>query len=105
MTNGWSTWDYYFTSAMEDDVKANVDFIAATPVFSGEEGLPEIWKKEQTDSAYVFNFGEGQKTYLLKIENGTYYHVFEEETYSVENGELRLSVSPHDCVCLYKIKE
>ncbi len=31
---GWSTWDYYFTSATEDDVKENVDFIANDEVLS-----------------------------------------------------------------------
>ena len=119
---GWSTWDYYFTSATENDVKANVDFIArnkmlkekvrytilkyadfhySRPILSGGEGLPEIWKKDETGSVYVFNFGDEAKEYVLKLENGRYYDIFENMEYVVSNGTLCLSIQPHDCICLY----
>ena len=46
---GWSTWDYYFTSATEDDVKENVDFIAADEVHS-----IKAYKAERSKALYEF---------------------------------------------------
>ena len=80
-----------------------VDFHAAKPMLSGEEGLPEIWYKEQTGSVYVFNFGEVEKTYEIALDNGTYLDAFSEKTYSVMDKKLRFYLSAHDCVCLYKL--
>ena len=80
----------------------NADFHAAKPVLTGLEGLPEIWRKEQTGSVYVFNFGEEEKTYDLELKNGTYRDIFDEKSYVVADGALRVSIAAHDCVCLYK---
>lgn len=77
------------------------DFHSSTPVLSGGEGLPEIWKKKETGSVYVFNFGDEQKEHVLQIENGRYYDAFENKEYVVSNGTLCLSIQPHDCICLY----
>ena len=82
----------------------NTDFHAATPVFSGEEGLPEVWRKEQTDSVYVFNFSEEKKSYLIDLKDGEYVDVFTEKHYSIKNGEVILEIDGHDCVCLYNYR-
>ncbi len=83
----------------------NADFHAAKPVLSGAEGLPEIWRKEQTGSVYVFNFGEEEKTYDVALENGRYRDVFSEKTYRVTDNKLQVCIAAHDCVCLYKSDE
>ena len=80
----------------------NVDFHAAKPVFSGEEGLVEVWRKEQTGSVYVYNFGEEKKSYEIEISNGEYVDIFTEKRYLVENEKVTLEIDKHDCVCLYK---
>ena len=79
-----------------------VDFHTATPVFSGKEGLPEIWRKEQTDSVYVYNFGEEKKTYLIEMKDGEYVDIFTEKHYQVIGGKLEIDIDKHDCVCFYK---
>ena len=77
------------------------DFHYSLPVLSGGEGLPEIWKKEETGSVYAFNFGDEPKAFVLTLENGEYYDIFENKQYVVCNNTLCLNVEPHDCVCLY----
>lgn len=79
-----------------------VDFHAATPVFSGEEGLPEIWRKEKTGSVYVYNFGEEKKTYLIEMQDGEYVDIFTEKHYQVIGGKLEIDIDKHDCICFYK---
>lgn len=80
----------------------NVDFHAAKPVFSGKEGLPEIWRKEQTGSVYVYNFGEEKKTYLIEMQDGEYVDIFTEKRYHVIDGKVKVDIDKHDCVCFYK---
>lgn len=83
----------------------NADFHAAKPVLSGAEGLPEIWRKEQTGGVYVFNFGEEEKTYDVALENGSYREVFSGKTYSVTDNAFRVCIAAHDCICLHKCDE
>ena len=80
----------------------NVDFHAATPVFSGESGLPEIWRKEQTGSVYVYNFGEEKKKYIIEMQDGEYVDIFTEKRYHTINGKVEMEIDKHDCICLYK---
>ena len=83
-------------------VLENADFHSAKPVFTCEEGLPEIWEKE--NALFVYNFGENPKKYALKVQNGDYTDIFEEKSYTCQNGILELEIEPHDCVCLKKSK-
>lgn len=49
---GWSTWDYYFTDANEDDVKANVDFIYNDPTLKEKIeyiALDDGWQQREGD--------------------------------------------------------
>jgi hypothetical protein len=83
----------------------NADFCAAKPVLFGTEGLPEIWRKEQTGSVYVFNFGETEKEYSVEMENGLYKDVFSGETYNVTERKICVRLVAHDCLCLHKADE
>jgi hypothetical protein len=80
----------------------NADFHAATPVMTGREGLPEIWRKESTGSVYVFNFGEEKKKYLVEMQDGEYVDIFTEKRYQVVGGKVEIDIEKHDCVCFYK---
>lgn len=83
----------------------NADFCAAKPVLSGAEGLPEIWRKEQTGSVYVFNFGKTEKEYVVEMENGLYKDVFSGATYNVMERKICVRIVAHDCLCLHKAEE
>ncbi len=76
------------------------DFHSAEPILKGEEGLPEVWKKQ--GSIYCFNFSKRAKDYTVELENGTYFDIFENKEYQVTNNKLSLTINPHDCVTLYK---
>ena len=76
------------------------DFHSATPILKGEQGLPEVWKK--TGSTYCFNFSKTKKDYVIDLENGNYFDIFENKEYQVTNNKLAISINPHDCVCLFK---
>jgi hypothetical protein len=81
----------------------NVDFHAAKPVFSGEEGLIEVWRKEQMGSVYVYNFGETRKAYVVELQDGDYVDIFTEKRYTVNDRKLSLEIDKHDCVSLYRV--
>lgn len=83
-------------------VLQNADFHAATPDIGGKEGLPEIWRKEQTGSVYAYNFGEQAKNYVIEMQDGKYIDIFTKKIYIVKNGEITIKIDKHDCVCFYK---
>lgn len=62
---GWSTWDYYFTSATEDDVKANVDFIADDELLSKKVryiALDDGWQQREGDWKSGCRYPSGLKS-------------------------------------------
>lgn len=62
---GWSTWDYYFTSATEDDVKQNVDFIAADKTLSEKVryiALDDGWQQREGDWQSGIRYPSGLKS-------------------------------------------
>lgn len=62
---GWSTWDYYFTSATEDDVKENVDFIAADETLSKAVryiALDDGWQQREGDWRSGIRYPGGLKS-------------------------------------------
>ena len=67
---GWSTWDYYFTSATEADVKENTDFIAADPVL-GEKvryiALDDGWQQREGDWREGIRYPGGLKNLVSYI--------------------------------------
>ncbi|MBQ9921876.1 MAG: alpha-galactosidase [Clostridia bacterium] len=68
---GWSTWDYYFTAADENDVKENVDFIAADPVLSEKVkyiALDDGWQQREGDWQSGCRYPGGLKA-LVKYIN------------------------------------
>jgi len=70
-TIGWSTWDYYFTAADENDVKENVDFIAADPVLSEKVkyiALDDGWQQREGDWQSGCRYPGGLKA-LVKYIN------------------------------------
>lgn len=67
---GWSTWDYYFTSATEDDVKKNVDFIAADPVLREKVryiALDDGWQQREGDWREGIRYPGGLKALVSYI--------------------------------------
>lgn len=69
---GWSTWDYYFTSATEDDVKENVDFIAADKVLSKKVryiALDDGWQQREGDWKSGCRFPNGLKSLVDYIKD------------------------------------
>ena len=61
---GWSTWDYYFTSATEDDVKQNVDFIASDEILSKKVkyiALDDGWQQREGDWRCGIRYPNGLK--------------------------------------------
>lgn len=61
---GWSTWDYYFTSATEDDVKQNTDFIASDDVLSKKVkyiALDDGWQQREGDWRCGIRYPSGLK--------------------------------------------
>lgn len=61
---GWSTWDYYFTSATEDDVKQNVDFIAKDKILSKKVryiALDDGWQQREGDWKSGIRYPSGLK--------------------------------------------
>jgi len=68
---GWSTWDYYFTSATEDDVKEQTDFIAADPVLSKKVqyiALDDGWQQREGDWRSGCRFPSGLKSLVDYIK-------------------------------------
>ena len=69
---GWSTWDYYFTSATEDDVKENVDFIAADDVLSKKIryiALDDGWQQREGDWKSGIRYPSGLKSLVQYINS------------------------------------
>ncbi len=69
---GWSTWDYYFTSATEDDVKENVDFIAADDVLSKKIryiALDDGWQQREGDWKSGVRYPSGLKSLVQYINS------------------------------------
>ena len=69
---GWSTWDYYFTSATEDDVKKNVDFIAADPVLRKKVryiALDDGWQQREGDWRAGIRYPSGLKSLVDYIRS------------------------------------
>lgn len=69
---GWSTWDYYFTSATEDDVKENVDFIAADEVLSKKVryiALDDGWQQREGDWKSGCRYPGGLKSLVDYIKD------------------------------------
>ncbi len=69
---GWSTWDYYFTSATEDDVKENVDFIAADDVLSKKIryiALDDGWQQREGDWKSGARYPSGLKSLVQYINS------------------------------------
>jgi len=69
---GWSTWDYYFTSATEDDVKENVDFIASDEVLSKKVryiALDDGWQQREGDWKSGCRFPSGLKSLVDYIKD------------------------------------
>lgn len=67
---GWSTWDYYFTSATEGDVIQNVDFIAADPVFREKVryiALDDGWQQREGDWREGIRYPGGLKALVSHI--------------------------------------
>lgn len=61
---GWSTWDYYFTSATEEDVKANVDFIASDKILSEKVhyiAIDDGWQQREGDWRSGIRYPSGLK--------------------------------------------
>lgn len=72
---GWSTWDYYFTSATEDDVKENVDFIAADEVLSKKVryiALDDGWQQREGDWLSGCRYPSGLKSLVDYIKEKGY---------------------------------
>lgn len=68
---GWSTWDYYFTSATEDDVKENVDFIANDKVLSKKVkyiALDDGWQQREGDWKSGCRYPSGLKSLVDYIK-------------------------------------
>lgn len=69
---GWSTWDYYFTSATESDVKENVDLIAADPVLSQKVryiALDDGWQQREGDWRSGIRYPSGLKALVEYIRD------------------------------------
>jgi len=69
---GWSTWDYYFTSATEDDVKSHVDFIANDEVLSKKVkyiALDDGWQQREGDWRSGCRFPGGLKSLVEYINS------------------------------------
>lgn len=69
---GWSTWDYYFTSATEDDVKENVDFIAADETLAKTVryiSLDDGWQQREGDWRSGIRYPSGLKSLVEYIRN------------------------------------
>ena len=67
---GWSTWDYYFTSANENDVKENIDFIAADPILSKKIryiALDDGWQQREGDWESGCRYPSGLKEMVRYI--------------------------------------
>lgn len=67
---GWSSWDYYFTSVTEDDVKENVDFIAADKELSGKIkyiAIDDGWQQREGDWKSGARFPSGLKEMVKYI--------------------------------------
>lgn len=71
---GWSTWDYYFTAATEDDVKENVDFIKNDNVLSKKVryiALDDGWQQREGDWRSGIRYPSGLKSLVDYIrDNG-----------------------------------
>lgn len=68
---GWSTWDYYFTSATEDDVKENVDFIAADETLKKHVhyiALDDGWQQREGDWRSGMRYPSGLKSMVDYIK-------------------------------------
>ena len=68
---GWSTWDYYFTSATEDDVKQNVDYIAADKTLSKKVryiALDDGWQQREGDWLSGCRYPSGLKSLVDYIK-------------------------------------
>ena len=62
---GWSTWDYFFTSATQEDVKANADFIASDSVLREKIhyiALDDGWQQREGDWRSGIRYPDGLKT-------------------------------------------
>jgi hypothetical protein len=69
---GWSTWDYYFTSATENDVKKNVDFIAGDPVLREKVryiALDDGWQQREGDWRAGIRYPSGLKSLVTYIRD------------------------------------
>ena len=69
---GWSTWDYYFTSATEDDVKENVDFIACDRVLSNKVkyiAIDDGWQQREGDWRSGIRYPGGLKSLVDYIKD------------------------------------
>lgn len=69
---GWSTWDYYFTSATEDDVKKNVDFIADDPILSKKVkyiAIDDGWQQREGDWESGIRYKSGLKSLVDYIKS------------------------------------
>jgi hypothetical protein len=67
---GWSTWDYYFTSATETDVKENTDFIAADPILREKVryiALDDGWQQREGDWREGIRYPGGLKNLVSYI--------------------------------------
>lgn len=69
---GWSTWDYYFTDANEDDVKANVDFISSDDTLKEKIryiALDDGWQQREGDWKSGIRYPSGLKSLCAYIND------------------------------------
>ena len=72
---GWSTWDYFFTSATEVDVREQVDFIAADPVLKDKVqyiALDDGWQQREGDWRSGCRYPSGLKELTRYIASKGY---------------------------------
>jgi len=68
---GWSTWDYYFTSATEDDVKNNIDAILKNDVLSEKVkyiAIDDGWQQREGDWRSGIRYPSGLKNLVDYIK-------------------------------------
>ena len=77
---------------------AAADFVAAEPILDGNR-IPAVWRKE--NQIYVFNFTDEEQTFQLDAQ-GAYRELFCGEAFSVQSGQLTLTLPAHGSACLEK---
>lgn len=69
---GWSTWDYYFTDANEDDVKENVNFICKDSALKEKIryiALDDGWQQREGDWRSGIRYPSGLKSLVSYIKS------------------------------------